>query len=286
MELRIRSAVASDGAACGKVLFDAFTQVATRHGFGTEVTVEYATERATRLLNHPEVFGAVAEKEGRIEGVAFLDERSSIRGVGPIGVEPRMQGKGIGKQLMETVLSRVTGYPGVRVVLDGFNSPSPTLFTSLGFETKQPLKLVRGRIENGLPSGFEVRPMNEGDIEACEELCRAVHGFDRTSELRDALAELSPFVALRDGRMVAYITTATAFRQCHGVAENAQGMQAVISGAARANGGEVEILLPAREAEFLKWATGLGLREVRPLALMARGEYQDPRGCFIPSALY
>ena len=44
----------------------------------------------------PSVWGVVAEVEGRVVGSNFLDERSPIRGVGPITVDPRGQNAGSG----------------------------------------------------------------------------------------------------------------------------------------------------------------------------------------------
>ena len=42
-------------------------------------------------------------------GSNFLDERADISGVGPISVDPQIQGKGAGRLLMGAVLDRVPG---------------------------------------------------------------------------------------------------------------------------------------------------------------------------------
>ena len=55
--------------------------------------------------------------------------------------------------------------------------------------------------------GVEVRPVKEDDLDECEALCKKVHGFERTNELRDATHAFAPVVAERDGRIVAYATT-------------------------------------------------------------------------------
>jgi hypothetical protein len=41
------------------------------------------------LLSHPGFYSVVAEMDGRIVGSNFLDERSTIAGLGPITVTPR-----------------------------------------------------------------------------------------------------------------------------------------------------------------------------------------------------
>ena len=48
----------------------------------------------------------VAEIEGRIAGSNCLDERSIIRGVGPITIDPTIQNRGVGRKLMEAVIDR------------------------------------------------------------------------------------------------------------------------------------------------------------------------------------
>ena len=286
MGQRIRSAVASDAAACGKILFDAFSDISRRYGFPQEGTLDGAVKLAERILNHPECFGAVAEEDSQVVAVNFLDERDPIRSVGPIAVSPRAQGHGLGRQLMEAVLKRVEGYPGVRLLQDAFNTRSLALFASLGFEVKEPLALVRGKPKNGPSDEFEFRRMREEDVAACETLCCAVHGFERTHELRDALADLSPFVALRHGHVAAYVSTIAPWQSAHAVAETLEGMQALLQGAASVAGEAISFALPVRQAEFFRWCLGEGFRIIKPLALMARGEYREPRGCYFPSASY
>jgi GNAT superfamily N-acetyltransferase len=286
MGQRIRSAVASDAAACGQIFFDAFSDIARRHGFPIEGTLEGAVKFAERILNHPEFFGAVAEQGGQVVAVNFLDERDPIRSVGPIAVAPRAQGRGIGRQLMEAVLKRVEGYPGVRLLQDAFNTRSLALFASLGFEVKEPLALVCGNPKSSPITGYEIRRMQEDDIVACEALCCAVHGFERTHELRDALADLSPFVALRHGRVAAYVSSVAPWQSAHGVAETLKDMQALLLGAAGEGDGPISFVLPVRQAELLRWCLERGFRAIKPLTLMARGEYHDPRGCYFPSASY
>jgi hypothetical protein len=51
--------------------------------------VEIAIQRANFCINHPSIFGVVAESEDQIIGSNFLDERDPIRGgLGPVTVNP------------------------------------------------------------------------------------------------------------------------------------------------------------------------------------------------------
>ena len=85
-------------------------------------SVEVASGVMSMLLTHPRFYSVVAESEGRIVGSNFLDERSSIAGVGPITVDPAGQNHGVGGRLMQDVLVH-EGYDVVVV------SPTSITFT-------------------------------------------------------------------------------------------------------------------------------------------------------------
>ena len=58
----------------------------------------------TRMFSHAGLYGVVADLGGgRVVGSNFLDERNCIAGVGPITVDPSVQNKMVGPQLMEDV---------------------------------------------------------------------------------------------------------------------------------------------------------------------------------------
>jgi predicted N-acetyltransferase YhbS len=65
------------------------------------------------------LYSVVAGQDGTIVGSNFLDERSTIRGVGPITLAPVCQNGGIGRAFMEDILARARERraPGVRPVL-------------------------------------------------------------------------------------------------------------------------------------------------------------------------
>jgi hypothetical protein len=94
------------------------------------------------------------------------------------------------------------------------------------------------------------------------------------------------FVAAREKRVVAYASSPFFWQANHAVAESAEDMQALLAGAGRLTGQPVSFLLPTRQAELFRWCLDQGLRVVKPMSLMAMGEYQEPRGCFLPSVLY
>jgi ribosomal protein S18 acetylase RimI-like enzyme len=287
MTANIRSAEASDAEACGRIIYEAFKGLAETHGFPPDFpSAEVGTQFASLVIAHPSVFGVVAEVDGRVVGSNFLAEGDPIRAVGPITVEPAFQGCRIGRRLMDAVLERAQGAPGVRLVQDAFNTRSIALYASLGFEVKEPLLLMRGTPHSKAMSGFEVRPLTSADVSTCEKLCMAIHGVGRASELRDALQLFTPFLVEREGRITGYLSAATFWLANHGIAETDQDMKALILGAAAASSEPVSLLLPTRQASLFRWCLNEGMRAVKPMVLMATGEYWEPKGAYFPSVFY
>jgi predicted N-acetyltransferase YhbS len=282
----LRKADAGDAEACGQILFDAFGGLHDQHGFPRDFpAVEGAVGLMERWIGRRSVWGVVAEIDGRIVGSNFLDERAPIRGVGPITVAPDAQNAGVGRRLMETVLERSQGAPGVRLLQDAFNMRSLALYKSLGFDVKEPVAVMGGSPRSDPVGSVGVRPLEEGDLGECAALCRRVHGFDRTGGLRDAIEALAPFVAERDGRIVAYASGVGFWTVNHGVADSEDDMRALLLGAAAAVGEPLSFLVPLRSG-LLRWCLREGFRLVKPMNLMALGEYREPRGSWFPSVMY
>jgi hypothetical protein len=205
--------------------------------------------------------------------------------VGPISVDPDHQGGGVGRKLMEAVIERGKGARGTRLLQGSFNMRSLSLYASLGFEEREPVLWMSGKPTSGPVEGIEVRPLREADLEECEALCKKVHGFERTNELRGAMHAFAPYVALRDGRVSAYATTLTFWPMAHGVAETDEDMQALLCGVAAVVDDPLAILVPLRSGLF-HWCLAQGLRSIKPMNLMTLGSYQEPRGSWFSSVLY
>jgi GNAT superfamily N-acetyltransferase len=282
----LREAEPADLEACAQICFEAFGDIHDHHRFPRDFpALEAAMGMLGAWIPHPAVWGVVAEVDGRIVGSNFLDERDPIRGVGPITIAPTGQNAGVGRRLMEAVLERGEGARGIRLLQDGFHMRSLSLYSKLGFDVTASCVVMHGTARSGPITGVEVRPLGEHDLEECEALCKEVHGFERTGALRDAIQAFAPFAAVRDGRIVAYATTLTFWPMAHGVAEHEEDMQALLLGAAAVLDESLALLVPLRSGLF-PWCLEQGLRAVKPMNVMARGEYQEPRGSWFPSVLY
>ena len=285
MNVKLRPGTREDAAACGLIDFEAFKSISSHHNFPWDFpSVEVATGVTTAMLSNPGFYAVVAEKDGKIVGSNFLDERNPISGVGPISVDPAVQNQTIGRHLMRAVMERSAqrGFAGIRLVQAAYHNRSLCLYTKLGFETREPLSKMFGPPPKSKFLGYEVRPGSEPDIEACNQLCLRVHGHDRGGELRDAVKQGTAKVVEHLGRITGYATDIAFF--AHAVGETNQDIKTLIASASEIGGGG--FLLPTRNGELFRWCLQNGLRLVHQMTLMTIGLYNEPAGAWLPSVLY
>lgn len=285
MDAKLRTGTPADAEAAGRICYEAFAAVTAAHGVPCDFpSAEAATGLIASLLAHPGIFSVVAEAGGAVVGSNFLDERSTIAGVGPITVDPSAQDGDVGRRLMTAVLDHAAGRAaGVRLVQGAYNTKSLALYTRLGFSAREPLACLQGAAPlNARVPGVTVRPARADDVERCNELCRSVHGHDRSPEVEDALVRGGALVVERGGRLTGYSAGLSFFT--HTVGRTNDDVQALIGAAAEFGG--PGILVPARNAELFRFCLGHGLRVVQVLTLMTIGLYNEPAGAYLPSIMY
>jgi GNAT superfamily N-acetyltransferase len=279
----LRAVREGDVEECGRVCYEAFSEIARAHGFpGDWNSREQAEKVIASRLGHGLTYGVVAEAEGRIVGSAFLKEYRPVGAIGPVTVLPGMQGGDVGRQMMEHLLERAreAGLEGTRLVQAAYNRQSLALYTKLGFDVREFLLCLHGRPIGGGMRGYPVRRGRKEDVEACNTLCLRLHGYARVEDTEDALGTGFLMVALGEGRRITGYTTGIHFRG-HTVAETNGEARALIAAATELH--EPGLLMPARNGELLRWALDHGLRITQGLTLMTRGFYQAPGGVFLPS---
>lgn len=284
MDVRLRQGTPEDAGPCGRICYEAFSTITAAHGVPCDFpSVEVATGFVATLLAHPGIYGVVAEADGVVAGSNFVDERSTIAGVGPITVDPSVQDSSIGRRLMSAVLDHVDGrVAGVRLVQGAYHTRSLALYAKLGFVAREPLACLQGPPLGTSFDGFAVRPATTGDQDTCNRLCRAVHGHDRSPEVADALAQNRAVVVERGGRITGYSTGLSFFN--HSVALTVADLEALI-GAAPEFGGS-GILVPVRNGPLFRFCLERGLRVIQMLTLMTRGLYTEPAGAYLPSIMF
>jgi GNAT superfamily N-acetyltransferase len=284
-QITIRRATPQDAPVCGPICYQAFFDINKAHNFPPDIaSPEAAIGLLTMMFSHAGFYGVVAESDERIIGSNCLDERSPIAGVGPITVESGAQNAGVGRKLMDAVLTRAKErkFMGVRLLQAAFHNRSLSLHTKLGFDAREPISTMQGPPILKAIEGFHVRAALPPDLAACDQLCRTVHGHDRSGELADAIQQGTAKVVECTGRITGYTSSMAFFG--HSVGETVHDIQALISGAD--NFGGAGILVPTRNASLFRWCLENGLRVQYPMTLMSIGMYQEPAGSFLPSVLY
>jgi predicted N-acetyltransferase YhbS len=285
MDVTLRPGRPDDAETCGRICYDAFAAVAAAHGMPCDFpSVAAATGLVTALLDHPGLFGVVAEADGRVVGSNFLDERAVIAGVGPITVDPAVQDGSIGRRLMEAVMVRAEerGAAGVRLVQTAYHARSLSLYAKLGFRAREPLACLQGPALALAVPGRAVRPATAADIDACNALCRAVHGHDRSPQVADAVAAGTALVVEHDRRITGYSAGLSFFT--HSVGETVDDIKALIGAAAEFGG--PGLLVPIRDGELFRFCLEHGLRVVQLMTLLSTGLYNEPAGAYLPAIMY
>jgi hypothetical protein len=185
---------------------------------------------------------------------------------------------------MQAVIRRATerAAPGIRLVQSAYHNRSLSLYAKLGFHVRDVLACIQGTPPKGEISGYETRRATPADLEACNAVCRHVHGHDRSGELTDALTQGTALVVEHDGRISGYATDLAFF--AHAVGESNEDLKALIMAADEFGG--PGILVPTTNADLFRWCLQQDLRVVQLMTLMTVGLYTPPAGACLPSILY
>jgi len=283
MAVELRGSVAADVPELGRVCYEAFRDIAERHGFPPDFPNEAVAQSVVGLLVQQEAVYAVGAWEGAVargsNHIAMWDE---VAGLGPISVDVGSQGEGIGRRLMEDVIAhaRERGFERIRLMQDAFNMRSLALYASLGFETKEPVAYIE--LAAGGAADANVRGATAADVPAMDALCREVYGISRAHEVAALMGAGFPAFVLDRGRIAGYLI-GTAIG--HGVAEDEGVMLALYGSLGTAIPGMLSNL-PIREGGLYRAALAAGHRNRKVMNLMALGPYEEPRGTWTPSVLF
>lgn len=283
--LLIRRAIPADAEVCGKICFEAFRTLANHHNFPQDFpNTDVSIGLLSMMFSNPGFFCVVAEQGGKLLGSNCLDERTPIAGVGPITIDPAVQNRAAGRQLMRAVMTRAAErkFVGVRLVQAAYHNRSLSLYAKLGFVVREPLSCMQGpAIQKTLP-GYRVRSAQAGDLAACNDLCLRVHGHDRGGELNDSIQQGTAVVAESRGRLTAYASSVAFFG--HAVGDTNEDLEVLIATATAFQG--PGILVPTRNAGLFRWCLESGLRVVQQMTLMTMGLYNEPDGAYLPSVVF
>jgi hypothetical protein len=196
-------------------------------------------------------------------------------------VHPSAQG-GVGRKLLAAVLDHAThrGLASVRLVQSPSHLRSLALYTSVGFEAREPLVLVTGTTQPGSAEECTVRPASARDLAECNRLSDEILGFQRDHQLRAAIADGTAAIIEHHGQMRGYVA-GLGFAG-HAVARETRDLQSLIAAQASAIRGP-GFFVPTRNGALLRWLLCNGFRMLWPALLMTRGRYTEPQGAYLPA---
>ncbi len=284
MTAEFRKARPEDIPECGKVMYAAFTEIASRHAFPPDFpSAEAAGGLLSLMLDSPGFDGFVAEEDGRVIGSLFVSRRSPVGGISVITVDPEAQDRGVGRRLMQHGMQFLAehGHERQQLVQAGYHNRSLCLYAKLGFAASEMLSNMTGRSIRAELLGRSVRPAAREDADACNRLCHRVHGFDRAGEVEQAIAQGTATVVESGGRVTGY-TTGVGFVG-HGVGETNEDLKALIASVDEFAG--PGLLIPTANAELFNWCLESGLRVVQQMILMDTAPSGPARGSYWPAVL-
>ena len=152
--LTLRAVEQRDVERVGDVNFVAFYRVAVAHGLAPGIGTPAESRGYIRhLLTIDPLGGTLAEEDGEVVGLSWVHPRGPVATIGPIAVDPRAQGRGIGRRLLERAIELGgRGVPQVRLVHESFNSQALGLYLHAGFRVVAPL------LDLELPPGAALPP--------------------------------------------------------------------------------------------------------------------------------
>ena len=270
----------------GRICFKAFRTIHDKHAFPRDFpTLDLAMKVMSILVDREDFYGVVALNEGKPVGSNFLSLTDPVAGVGPITVDPASQTTGIGRALMEDVIDYAhrNNIQQVRLLQDSFNMSSLSLYSSLGFDVKETVVLMRAA--PSIEPNNNVRPITEADIPAIEQLSKRIYKVSRSNEVASNVSNDFPaFLRERGGRITGYLIPGFFG---HGVAETEEDALALIAESARRVPPEfARFFCPLREANLYRNALKEGHRAIKVMNLMAMGPYEPPDEVWMPSIAY
>ena len=225
--------------------------------------------------------GVLAEADGRIVGSAlWWPYGDGLATFGMIIVSPAMQGQGIGRMLMDSLLRQA----GDRTVLLNSTEEGLTLYRRYGFQTvgtvhqHQAWTAADPAVNAPVSS---VRPFCPTDAAAIIDLDRGASGVDRKSLITRFMAIGDTVLCEADGTVAGF---AICRRFGHGYAigpvigQSSQDAQSLIGYFLRAKAGEfLRVDIPG-DSRLGEWLEGVGLPEVGRVTTMVRGARPQQTG--------
>jgi predicted N-acetyltransferase YhbS len=236
MILMIRPIEQNDAESRGKIGYEAHKTISSAHGYPSEQpSEEFSIGLIRRLLDDPNSWGVLAERQGKTLGSIFLHRfpPSRVAAIGPLTVYPSAEGD-VGRKLMDAALTQAhkQNHDQIRLVQSPNHIHSFVLYTKTGFALREPLFLMQGqpiKTGNNTSSANLRLVRDDNDVSVCNELCMSVYGFSREMELRQAKDQGIATMIEQDGVVTGYAAGIGIFG--HAVAKSNEELKELIANA-------------------------------------------------------
>jgi GNAT superfamily N-acetyltransferase len=184
MSLTVRSACAEDLQRAQELVVASINDLTRRHGFGPMASVRPASFQLFSLRDDASGLW-IAEDDGEIVGTAFSWVCGELWFLAELFVAPRLQGNGVGRELLRRTLDHAgqRGATAKALITFSFNTVSQGLYIRHGMYPRLPLIMMSGARSEFLATGFEAplryRAISAADIGQLADIDRSVLGVSR-----------------------------------------------------------------------------------------------------------
>lgn len=289
--LTARALEARDIERAGHVLVTAFNQVFQEHGFVSPFpSLESGRQLVATYLSQAETFGTVVEDDrGQLTAIAFAHVRGKTAGIGPVAVAPHVQGRRVGRVLMEALMAGAPGVDSFRLTQDAFNNVSFSLYARLGFVVRDvALALERAPASPPSTPAEGIRRITSADIAAAIELDAQLTGVRRPVDFVTLMEAGDGLLLEEHGRLTGYLLRRIYVGHMMigpAAAATDADLYRLIAGALAANPTfSAGLRFLASRPDLLNRLFADGFRVAHLGTFMVRGPWAAPTGATIPAA--
>jgi GNAT superfamily N-acetyltransferase len=288
MSVTVRPAHAEDLPPAQELIVASINDLTQRHGFGAMASVRPASFQLFSL--HDDARGLwVAEDDGAIVGAAFSWVCGELWYLAELFVAPRLQGSGIGRELLRRTLDHAgRSRAGTRALITfTFNTVSQGLYIRHGMFPRLPVYMMSGnrsdfRITN-FEAPLEYKAVSAADLNVLADLDRSVLGVSREKHHAYLLSDptIKGFLLYEGGDCAGYAYIASsghvgpvAVTQCENMG---RAFETALRIAAEGPSTQLSAFLPGQCETALGIAAKHRMRITFPMVLVSDREFGDWR---------
>lgn len=286
MPVTVRPARAEELQGIQELIVRSINDLTERHGFGVMASVRPASFQLFSLEDDPRGLW-IAEDDGEIVGSAFSWACGELWFLAELFIAPRMQGSGIGRELLGRTLSHAdkTGAKAKALITFAFNTVSQGLYIRHGMFPRLPICMMSGDRNDFLATNFKppltCKPLDHADLATLAALDRNALGVSREKHHMHLLADpaLKGFLFHEGGDSAgyAYVASTGHIGPVAVARQDSMGrvFNAALMIAAQGHSKQISAFLPGSCEAALDIAARHRMRITCPMVLLSDREFGD-----------